>query len=158
MSLPDMDGAEVLEALRRQSSTRSTPVIIHTSRSMTEQERGRLIPHVVGILPKSGLTREGARAHQLGIGWLRAPARGASPVMTSHEGTARVSQEPILLNINDNEANRYALTRMLRAAGFPGAGGGTGAEALRVSSEVVPDLVVLDVKLPDLNGIEVCRG
>jgi CheY-like chemotaxis protein len=60
MSLPDMDGSEVLEALRRQSSTRNTPVIIHSSRSMTEQERGRLIPHVVGILPKSGLTREGA--------------------------------------------------------------------------------------------------
>jgi len=60
MSLPDMDGSEVLEALRRQSATRNTPVIIHSSRSMTEQERGRLIPHVVGILSKSGLTREGA--------------------------------------------------------------------------------------------------
>ncbi|WP_309889853.1 ATP-binding protein [Archangium sp.] len=60
MSLPDMDGSEVLEALRRQSATRNTPVIIHSSRSMTEQERGRLIPHVVGILPKNGLTREGA--------------------------------------------------------------------------------------------------
>jgi len=58
MSLPDMDGSEVLEALRRQPATRHTPVIIHSSRSMTEQERGRLIPHVVGILPKSGLTRE----------------------------------------------------------------------------------------------------
>jgi signal transduction histidine kinase len=60
MSLPGMDGSEVLEALRRQPSTRNTPVIIHTSRSLTEQERGRLIPHVVGILPKNGLTREAA--------------------------------------------------------------------------------------------------
>ncbi|MFL5358549.1 ATP-binding protein [Archangium sp.] len=58
MSLPGMDGFEVLEALRRQSATRSIPVIIHTSRSLTEQERGRLLPHVVGILSKSGLTRE----------------------------------------------------------------------------------------------------
>ncbi|HEX8439067.1 ATP-binding protein [Archangium sp.] len=60
MSLPDMDGADVLEALRRQPATRSTPVVIHTSRSLTEQERERLTPHVVGILPKSGLTREAA--------------------------------------------------------------------------------------------------
>ena len=66
-------------------------------------------------------------------------------------------KESILLNLNDNEANRYAVTRMLRAAGFQVLEGGTGAEALRVAHEVVPDLVVLDVKLPDLNGIEVCR-
>jgi len=60
MSMPGMDGFEVLEALRRQSATRHTPVIIHTSRSLTEQERGRLLPHVVGILSKSGLTRDTA--------------------------------------------------------------------------------------------------
>ncbi|HEX5746488.1 MAG TPA: ATP-binding protein [Archangium sp.] len=58
LSLPGMDGFEVLEALRREPSTRNIPVIIHTSRSLTEQERGRLLPHVVGILSKSGLTRD----------------------------------------------------------------------------------------------------
>ncbi|HYO51539.1 response regulator, partial [Archangium sp.] len=61
-------------------------------------------------------------------------------------------RESILLNINDNEANRYVVTRMLRAAGFQVLGGGTGAEALRLAAEARPDLAILDVKLPDLNG------
>ncbi|MFY0526587.1 ATP-binding protein [Archangium gephyra] len=58
LSLPGMDGFEVLEALRRESATRHIPVIIHTSRSLTEQERGRLLSDAVGILSKSGLTRD----------------------------------------------------------------------------------------------------
>ncbi|EPX57921.1 putative SigmaB asociated two-component system sensor protein [Cystobacter fuscus DSM 2262] len=60
LSLPGMDGFEVLETLRRERTTRDIPVIIHTSRSLTEQERGRLLPHVMGILSKSGLTRDAA--------------------------------------------------------------------------------------------------
>ena len=60
MSLPGLDGFEVLDALRREPTTRNIPVIIHTSRSLTEQERGHLAPQVVGILSKSGLTREAA--------------------------------------------------------------------------------------------------
>ena len=60
LSLPGMDGFDVLEALRRARGTRDIPVIIHTNRSLTEQERGRLDPHVTGILPKNGLTRDSA--------------------------------------------------------------------------------------------------
>jgi signal transduction histidine kinase/CheY-like chemotaxis protein len=60
LSLPGMDGFEVLELLRRERATRDIPVIIHTSRSLTEQERGRLLPQVLGILSKSGLTRDAA--------------------------------------------------------------------------------------------------
>ncbi|MET0405021.1 MAG: ATP-binding protein [Cystobacter sp.] len=60
LSLPGMDGFEVLDTLRRERTTRDIPVIIHTSRSLTEQERGRLLPHVLGILSKSGLTRDAA--------------------------------------------------------------------------------------------------
>lgn len=58
LSLPGMDGFEVLEALQRAPATRDIPVLIHTSRSLTEPERARLLTHAMGILSKSGLTRE----------------------------------------------------------------------------------------------------
>lgn len=64
---------------------------------------------------------------------------------------------PLILNVNDHDASRYAVTRILRCAGFQVVEGATGAEALRLAAEQRPDLAVLDVKLPDLSGLEVCR-
>ena len=63
----------------------------------------------------------------------------------------------ILLNVDDTEALRYAKTRILRQAGFEVREAGTGSEALDLVGEINPALVLLDVKLPDISGIEVCR-
>ena len=62
-----------------------------------------------------------------------------------------------ILIIDDEEANRYALRRILEKSGFVVLEAATGAEGLRILSETRPDLVILDVKLPDMNGFEVCQ-
>jgi CheY-like chemotaxis protein len=63
----------------------------------------------------------------------------------------------ILLNVDDTEALRYAKTRILQQAGFEVREAATGGEALDLVDEISPSLVLLDVKLPDISGIEVCR-
>lgn len=63
----------------------------------------------------------------------------------------------VVLNIDDNEIGRYAKSRMLKAAGFDVLEGATGAEALQMTFVHRPDLVLLDVRLPDIDGFEVCR-
>ena len=63
----------------------------------------------------------------------------------------------LILNVDDYEASRYARTQMLERAGFEMIEAGTGAEALRLTAERRPDLVLLDVNLPDMDGFEVCR-
>jgi signal transduction histidine kinase len=62
-----------------------------------------------------------------------------------------------VLNVDDDEAGRYAKTRILQRAGYRVIQAGTGAETLRRISEDRPQLVLLDVILPDCNGLDVCR-
>lgn len=59
-----------------------------------------------------------------------------------------------ILVVDDTPGNRYAVVRILRAAGYTVIEGVNGADALRLTSSEKPDLLVLDVKLPDMLGFE----
>ncbi len=65
--------------------------------------------------------------------------------------------QPTILNVDDNEACRYAVTRLLQKQNFSVKEASSGTEALRIAAEEQPDLVLLDINLPDMNGFEVCR-
>lgn len=68
-----------------------------------------------------------------------------------------MSTPEVILNVDDNEPGRYATTRILNRAGFHVIEAGTGKEALRLARSASPQLVILDINLPDMNGIDVCR-
>jgi len=64
-----------------------------------------------------------------------------------------------ILLVDDNEAGRYALSRLLRREGFDVTEAATGHEALRLAAVAPqPDLIILDVKLPDMSGLTVCHA
>lgn len=63
----------------------------------------------------------------------------------------------LILNVDDNDGARYTKSRILMQAGFDVIEAATGTEALERARVSMPDLVLLDVKLPDINGFEVCR-
>ena len=62
-----------------------------------------------------------------------------------------------VVNCDDNEPARYAKSRILSRAGYQVFDASDGATALNLVNTVGPDLVLLDVNLPDWNGIEICR-
>jgi two-component system, OmpR family, response regulator MprA len=62
-----------------------------------------------------------------------------------------------VLVVEDDEAIADVLRRSLRAEGHEVQSAGDGAEALTVAEQFAPDLVVLDLGLPRLDGIEVLR-
>jgi len=59
--------------------------------------------------------------------------------------------------VEDDEAIADVLRRSLRAEGHEVRSAGDGVEALTEAEQFVPDLVVLDLGLPRLDGVEVCR-
>lgn len=63
----------------------------------------------------------------------------------------------IILNVGNSEAIRPARSRVLRAAGFEVIEAATGGEALQRAARESPGVVVLDMELPDMDGVEVCR-
>ena len=62
----------------------------------------------------------------------------------------------VIINVDDNEPARYARSRLLRLAGYNVWDAASGEETLRLNAELQPDIVLLDVHLPDMHGSDVC--
>ena len=63
----------------------------------------------------------------------------------------------LILVVDDHEPARFAKVQYVRRAGYRVLEASIGREAIRLALEHAPDLVLLDVNLPDISGLEVCR-
>ena len=72
-------------------------------------------------------------------------------------GAGRADRGAALLVVDDNEANRDLLSRRLVTAGYAVAAVSSGPEALAALSEGRFDVVLLDVMMPEMDGLEVLR-
>ncbi len=68
------------------------------------------------------------------------------------------SAGPLVLVVEDDPQVRRFLRSSLPAHGYRPLEAASGKEALRTAAQYVPDLVLLDLGLPDIDGLEVTRG
>jgi signal transduction histidine kinase/CheY-like chemotaxis protein len=73
------------------------------------------------------------------------------------EASPRLSAKRILV-IEDHADARMALTMLLRLEGHQVAEASTGSEGIALIQEYVPEVVLVDIGLPDLDGYEVARS
>ena len=68
-----------------------------------------------------------------------------------------MSRAARVLLVDDEVSIQRAVAPLLRSRGYEVDVAGTGADALKTAAARPPDLIVLDLGLPDLEGTEVCR-
>jgi two-component system cell cycle response regulator DivK len=63
----------------------------------------------------------------------------------------------LVLIVDDNARNRKLAATVLSAAGFQTLEAGTAAEGLGLAVSRAPDVILMDLRLPDMDGAEVAR-
>ena len=76
--------------------------------------------------------------------------------MVTDTGSESGSKRRILV-VDDHEDNVEVLRARLEARGYDVRGANSGQEALDTVKEWVPDLILLDVMMPDMDGLEVVK-
>jgi two-component system cell cycle response regulator DivK len=63
----------------------------------------------------------------------------------------------LVLIVDDNEKNRKLARDILRVAGFQTLEAASGADGIALAAEHLPDVILMDIRLPDMDGTEAAR-
>ena len=108
-----------------------------------------------------------ARFRALGcVGWLVRPLRMGSVaerILLARSGADAVDEQETLAGVgrvliaDDNPVNALIARRALESAGFTVTVAATGSEALEAAARMEPDLVLMDLRMPVMDGFESMR-
>jgi len=62
-----------------------------------------------------------------------------------------------ILVVEDNEKNMYLMRYILKSAGYGVIEAGSGEEGVELAIKEKPDLVIMDIQLPGIDGLEATR-
>lgn len=79
------------------------------------------------------------------------------PTQDAHAPGPANTQHPSVLIVDDNEKNRKLARDVLRAAGFRTLEAASGAEAMALAADHLPDVILMDLRLPDMDGTDAAR-
>ncbi len=76
---------------------------------------------------------------------------------SSHADKSRDERRPVILIVDDVPANLKTLSEIMRKEGYQTRPAQSGELALKAAQAHPPDLILLDILMPDMDGYEVCR-
>ncbi|MFH1155247.1 MAG: response regulator [Pseudomonadota bacterium] len=148
LMMPEPDGFSVLERIRSNPETMDLPVIVVTAKDLTDEDRVRLTGNVFSVLEKTQATSETLLAE------IKRILAGLEPV-SKHSGMLRPAAAPRILIVDDNESVIIQVKSVLESAGFAADVARGGQEAFDYVSGTIPDGIILDLMVPEIDGFAV---
>jgi two-component system cell cycle response regulator len=137
LKMPKMNGWRLLSSLRKRNL--DIPVIIMTGYMPEEGQKLLTSKEIVGFVPKP-------------IDF-QAMTQMVRNVFVPHSPNRKLR----VLAVDDAEDVRLLVAKFLQQAGFDFQTAQNGREALEEVNRFKPDLVLLDLVMPEMDGFEVCR-
>ncbi|HFD10898.1 MAG TPA: response regulator [Crenotrichaceae bacterium] len=72
--------------------------------------------------------------------------------------TLKSQKKPVVLWIDDNSSLRKLAQRALTRTGFDCVTASSGADAISILDHIEPDLILMDIEMPGMNGFETCAA
>jgi putative two-component system response regulator len=151
--LPGVDGLTLAEQLRADPGTQGVAIVALTAEARPEKQAFALRAGFHGYLTKP-LDKEALLQTIARLLEQREPTNGGTirrfPPLVS-------PKKPRLLVVDDNAKNVELLTALMQAEGYKVVSASDGLEALAQVAAAPPDLILLDIMMPGLDGYAVCR-
>jgi PAS domain S-box-containing protein len=142
IQLPILSGWDVLKALKNDRRTRAIPVIVVT----VVDEPGQGLALGAADYVVKPITR--SRLHEA-LRKALAPDGGAPESL--------LTDLPVVLIAEDNPANQITYSDFLRYKGYRVVLTRDGIEVIKQTREVHPDLILMDIQMPGMDGLETVR-
>lgn len=168
LMMPGMDGFHVLHQIRKNKATQHIPVLVLTAKDLNSEDFERLsADNIQQLIHKGDLDKEGllqmARMVFDGSPWtsgpLDNPGQGMDlliePKRKDHKEKAD-RDTPSILIVEDNPDNLFTLKTLL-GHNFDFFEASDGEQGLSMALTREPDLILLDISLPKMDGYEVAR-
>jgi signal transduction histidine kinase/CheY-like chemotaxis protein len=150
--MPEMDGFELVEQIRRRPALAGIPILMLTSAGERGDATRRRELGIAANLTKPVNQRQLMESIQAALG--RPAAGGAAPFPVTRQSLRAGEPKLRVLLAEDNAVNQKLALRLLEKQGHSVLVVGTGRAALEALDEEKFDVVLMDVQMPDMDGLE----
>jgi len=168
--MPIMDGFSFLREMNSRPELARIPVLILSAMDLDAEQTSRLPANVKGVMVKGNIKESQLLERIRTVVGLPAAAIAPRTSETGEQGAMVLAPEIPLANgrpnpggrrilvAEDNPDNLFLIEEILKMGSYEMFRAGNGQEAIDMAGRIIPDLILMDIQMPDMNGMEAIKN